>query len=113
MLVKENVSYYIGENLRRVRLLRGMSQKEVAKKLETTYQQIQKYEQGKNKLNVKQLTEFSEMFNVSIASFFDYEDIQQNKTIEKRQLELLHHYQKLSPHLQQSFFCLIKEITKH
>lgn len=42
----------IGENFRRTRLVAGMSQAEIAEALGVTFQQIQKYENGKNRLSV-------------------------------------------------------------
>jgi transcriptional regulator with XRE-family HTH domain len=42
---------YIGERIREARIAAGMSQKDLANMLGTSYQQIQKYESGRNRVN--------------------------------------------------------------
>lgn len=47
-----DIEAVIGANFRRARLVSGMSQTEMADSLGITYQQVQKYEAGKNRLAV-------------------------------------------------------------
>ena len=61
----------IGANVRRVRLLRGISQTELGKVADVTFQQVQKYENGLNRISAGNLVLFARALGVSIASLFD------------------------------------------
>jgi len=58
---------------RRVRLLRkcqGMSQTELANAIGLTFQQVQKYEKGTNRISASKLFEIAQALNVEVASLF-------------------------------------------
>jgi len=58
----------IGLQLKKIRLMRGYTQTRVAKAINITFQQIQKYERGTNECKAINLKKLSEYFDVS----FDY-----------------------------------------
>ena len=58
----------VGLQLKKIRLMRGYTQTRVAKAINITFQQIQKYEKGTNEVKSISLKKLSEFFNVS----FDY-----------------------------------------
>jgi transcriptional regulator with XRE-family HTH domain len=58
----------VGLQLKKIRLMRGFTQTRVAKAINITFQQIQKYEKGTNEVKSISLKKLSEFFNVS----FDY-----------------------------------------
>lgn len=60
----------IGQNLRALRQLRGMTQQELADHLGITFQQIQKYEKGTNRLTAARVQEISIILNVHILDFY-------------------------------------------
>ena len=60
----------IGLNLRSLRKRAGLSQKQVAAILGVTFQQVQKYEQGQNRLPVEKLHLFKNYLGVSYECFF-------------------------------------------
>ena len=62
---------YIGKRLRMIRLMRGLSQTDVAKRLGITFQQIQKYERGVNRVGAGRLQEIANLFSVTPAFFFE------------------------------------------
>lgn len=64
----------IGAKIRSLRLSRGISQKELAGYLEVTFQQLQKYEKGHNKISVDKLLSLSEYFRVPFNYFLHQED---------------------------------------
>jgi len=68
-ITKTDIS--IGRNLRAMREFAGMSQKELADILDVTFQQLQKYEQGKNRLPAARLFTLTRYFNVPFENFFD------------------------------------------
>lgn len=61
----------IGENLRRMRLVAGLAQEEVAARLGITYQQVQKYERGESRLSASRMYDLAAYFHVPYASFFE------------------------------------------
>tara|TARA_R110002051_G_scaffold318935_1_gene402130 strand:- start:542 stop:925 length:384 start_codon:yes stop_codon:yes gene_type:complete len=58
----------VGLQLKKIRLIKGYTQTRVAKAINITFQQIQKYERGTNEVKSINLKKLSEFFNVS----FDY-----------------------------------------
>jgi transcriptional regulator with XRE-family HTH domain len=71
MVTKRDINIYkqIGEKIRKLRLMKGMSQKELARYVGVTYQQIQNYEKGKSKIPVDRLIEIAKAFEVSLDYF--------------------------------------------
>lgn len=65
------VDRHVGERLRRLRLIRGVSQTDVAEKLGITFQQVQKYEQGKNRISASKLYEVAMALSMPPAYFFE------------------------------------------
>lgn len=60
---------WIGIRLRLARLSKGVTQSTVAEKLNTTFQQIQKYEKATNKISFDKLLAFCEAFDVDLDFF--------------------------------------------
>jgi transcriptional regulator with XRE-family HTH domain len=60
----------IGKCVREQRLAKGMSQMQLAKHLGVTFQQIQKYENGMNRIGSGRLQRIAEALNVPVAHFF-------------------------------------------
>lgn len=60
----------MGKNIRDVRTRRGFSQSEVADWLGLTFQQVQKYEKGTNRMAGEQLHFLALKMGVPIESFF-------------------------------------------
>lgn len=65
-----DVDVLIGNALKMKRRLLGLSQQELADKLGVTFQQIQKYENGTNRITASRLNQAAEVFGVSITDFF-------------------------------------------
>ena len=59
-----NIDKYISEKLRIIRLEKGLSQKNLGDMVGLTFQQIQKYELGKNRITCGRIYEFSKILNV-------------------------------------------------
>lgn len=64
------IDEYIGRQLRAKRQKRGFTLSEVAAKIGLSYQQIQKYEQAQSKVSAAVLYKFSQLYSISIDSFF-------------------------------------------
>jgi transcriptional regulator with XRE-family HTH domain len=57
----------IGGRIRSLRIHHELSQAQLAKKLGVTYQQVQKYESGRNQVNPTRLFQLAEIFGVSAS----------------------------------------------
>src|SRR3954470_2761427 len=65
-----HVDAYVGQQIRRFRLAKGMSQTDVADQLDVTFQQVQKYEKGWNRIAPSRLATLSRILDIDISSFF-------------------------------------------
>ena len=61
---------YAGNKLRIRRCLLGMSQQKLGQRCGVSFQQIQKYENGKNRISAGRLYEFSIILDVPLDYFF-------------------------------------------
>lgn len=77
-----SLDIFIGQNLRRLRGLAGLSQEKLGDKANITFQQIQKNENGKNRVAASRLYEFSQILECDINDFFDgYDGNYKNKAV--------------------------------
>jgi transcriptional regulator with XRE-family HTH domain len=65
------VDLHVGSLLRTLRTLHGLSQAELAERLDITFQQLQKYETGSNRTTAGRLWRASKILGVPISYFFD------------------------------------------
>ena len=65
------VDVHVGRKLKQIRTLRRYSQTDVAQRLSLSFQQIQKYEIGSNRIAASRLFELTQIFDVSPAYFFE------------------------------------------
>jgi transcriptional regulator with XRE-family HTH domain len=56
--------------VRALRLQRGLSQTELSDALDVTFQQVQKYERGMNRISSGRLLRIAEVLDVPVAFFF-------------------------------------------
>ncbi|HEV3184428.1 MAG TPA: helix-turn-helix transcriptional regulator [Xanthobacteraceae bacterium] len=64
----------VGQRIRIQRLAAGLSQSELAERIGVTFQQVQKYEKGTNRVGAGRLTKIARVLNVPVGSFFDGRD---------------------------------------
>ena len=65
------VDVYVGARIKQRRIEMGMSQQDLGKLLHLTFQQVQKYERGANRVGSSRLHELSQALNTPVAYFFD------------------------------------------
>ena len=65
------VDVHAGARLRQRRKLLGISQTSVAEAIGLTFQQVQKYEKGTNRISASRLFDLSRMLNVPVTFFFE------------------------------------------
>jgi transcriptional regulator with XRE-family HTH domain len=68
--VPDPVDIHVGARVRTRRLLIGMNQETLARALGLTFQQVQKYEGGANRISASRLSQIAEVLGVPIAYFF-------------------------------------------
>lgn len=69
------IDVHVGSRVRLRRLVIGMSQEKLGEQLGLTFQQVQKYEKGTNRIGASRLFEISRILSVPLQFF--YEDMEQ------------------------------------
>ena len=65
------IDVHVGARVKLRRMLLGMSQEALGKALGLTFQQIQKYEKGANRIGASRIFELSKLLDVPIQYFYD------------------------------------------
>ena len=65
------VDKYVGSRVRMRRIMLGMSQEKLGEALGLTFQQVQKYEKGTNRVGASRLQQISEILQVPVSFLFD------------------------------------------
>ncbi len=73
--VANPVDIHVGARVRMRRKFLNLSQTDLADALELTFQQVQKYERGSNRISASKLYQIAKMLRVPVSYFFDgYDD---------------------------------------
>ena len=67
------IDIHVGSRMRMRRMALGMSQEKLAKALGLTFQQVQKYEKGANRMGSSRLQQSADVLGVAVPFFFDWE----------------------------------------
>ena len=65
------IDMHVGKRVRLRRTLLGMSQEQLGGELNITFQQVQKYERGGNRISSSRLWDISQILDVPVNYFFD------------------------------------------
>lgn len=65
------VDIHVGSRVRLRRTLLGMSQEKLGEAIGLTFQQVQKYERGANRIGASRLFDLSKVLDVPVSFFFD------------------------------------------
>lgn len=65
------VDKHVGGRVRMRRILVGMSQEKLGEALDLTFQQVQKYEKGTNRIGASRLQQIAQVLGVPVTFFFD------------------------------------------
>ena len=121
-----SVDEQIGLKLRQRRTILGISQEKLAESLGVTFQQIQKYENGANRISASRLNLISQVLSVPFSYFFDDADkknlsenaddimSQEHNILQKKEtLELIRIYYSIkNPKLRKDVFNLVKSMAE-
>lgn len=127
----EAVDVHVGSRVRQRRTMLGMSQEKLGEALGLTFQQIQKYERGANRIGASRLHHISEVLDVPISYFFEelspaysknrgkqglaeaQADYQHDPMAKRETLELVRSYYKIrDPRVRRRVFELTKQLGK-
>jgi len=130
------VDIHVGARVRLRRTLMGLSQEKLGEAVGLTFQQIQKYERGANRIGASRLFELSRILDVPISFFFEdmtaelksgrkgtkgspglaegaQEKFERDPMIKRETLELVRAYYKITDSkVRKRLFELIKSISK-
>ena len=122
--VPDPVDVHVGARIRTRRLLIGMNQETLAQKLGLTFQQVQKYEGGANRVSASRLSRIAEVLGVSISYFFadlpapgddpsDEEGRRRALLQQPETLELVRHYYAIADQqVREQFLDMVKAVAK-
>jgi len=65
------IDVHVGQRIRQRRTLLGMSQERLAESIGLTFQQVQKYERGANRVGSSRLFDLARVLDVPISYFFE------------------------------------------
>jgi transcriptional regulator with XRE-family HTH domain len=122
--VPDPVDVQVGARVRTRRLLIGMNQETLARSLGLTFQQVQKYESGANRVSASRLSEIADILSVPISYFFSDLDpaggepsVQKVAARERLQrpetIELIRSYYAISdPAVRHQFLDMVKAVAQ-
>lgn len=128
------VDIHVGSRVRMRRTLLGMSQEKLGDALALTFQQVQKYERGANRVGSSRLYEISQILDVPISFFFEEmspetaaltplpvsasgvaessEEFERDPLAKRETLELVRAYYRISdPRIRKRIFELTKAVA--
>lgn len=97
-----SIDVALGKRLRFFRLARGKSQTDVASAIGVSFQQLQKYERGSNRLSVESMIRIARFLKVNPVEFIitDLDEDSESPLLtlppQADQLQLLQHYANIS-----------------
>ena len=65
------IDRYVGNKIKTARKLRKMTQTDLAQTIDVSYQQIQKYEKGDNRVSASMMYMIAQAINVPLAYFYE------------------------------------------
>ena len=113
------IDVHVGQRVRQRRVLCGLSQTELANAMGLTFQQLQKYERGMNRISASKLWQISQVLDVPVQWFFKEFSEPKGEEGSRREafhmkretLELVRNYVAVPADVQQKFLSLVKSIA--
>jgi transcriptional regulator with XRE-family HTH domain len=96
--------------IRNLRFKKNMTQAELASQIGVTFQQVQKYESGANRVSASRLSQIATVLDVEVAELFGTNPMSKITTPSKMLGELIAKFEKLSPRKQTALMKIIREM---
>jgi len=132
--VADPVDVHVGSRVRLRRTLLGLSQEKLGEAVGLTFQQIQKYERGANRIGASRMYDLSHVLDVPVSFFFDdmpeeikrrddtpadrlgditHEEVEKDPLTRRETLELVRAYYKVdNAPVRKRIFGLVKSLAK-
>lgn len=85
----------IGKRIKSRRLELSLTQEELATILDVSFQQIHRYESGKDRISVDKLQAIANALSVPVSRFFSSDGYEKTPLTDELEKELLSHYRKV------------------
>ncbi|MEX2615564.1 MAG: helix-turn-helix transcriptional regulator [Alphaproteobacteria bacterium] len=108
------VDVYVGQRVRMRRVMCGLSQTALANKIGLTFQQLQKYESGMNRISASKLWLIAQELDAPVQWFFA--DAAEGRSpaaefgTKRETLELVRNFMTIAPDVRQHFLSLVKSV---
>ena len=125
------IDIHVGKRVRLRRTLLGMSQEKFSKAINLTFQQVQKYERGTNRIGSSRLYQLSQVLDIPVSYFFDglpsefsglkapgltdvkIASFEGDPLVKRETLELVRAYYRITnPSVRKRVFELVKAVAK-
>lgn len=115
------VDIHVGSRVKLRRVLIGLSQGQLGEAIGLTFQQIQKYERGGNRISASMLHHIAEVLDVPVSFFFDdmpegqrLSAAQPDDTMTRQEsVELIRHYYALPEAVRRQVSALLRAMAQH
>jgi transcriptional regulator with XRE-family HTH domain len=112
------VDAHVGERLRSCRTLTGLSQAQLAERIGITFQQVQKYENGANRISASTLYELSRVLGIPVSYFFEGLDApgargaEGDQLLRRETLQLARAYDSIPKSVRRSVLDVAKSVAR-
>ncbi len=119
------IDVHVGNRVRQRRTLLGMNQTALAEALGLTFQQVQKYEKGTNRISASKLWNLTQILDVPVSYFFEKlsehepraarkgKDRDRDPLSKRETLELVRAYYRITdPNVRKRIYELVKALAK-
>lgn len=115
------VDIHVGARVKLRRVLIGLSQGQLGEAVGLTFQQIQKYERGGNRISASMLHHIADVLDVPVSFFFDdmpegqrLSPAQPDDTMTRQEsVELIRHYYSLPEAIRRQMSALLRAMAQH
>ena len=116
------VDMHVGVKLRQARILKKLTQTSLGKVVGLTFQQIQKYEKGSNRIGGSRLWQLSQILEIPVSYFFEglesgtrltADDAEVAETSRRKSMELVRNFHSIkNERTREAAYRLIKEMAR-
>jgi transcriptional regulator with XRE-family HTH domain len=106
---------HVGQRLKNRRTVMGLTQSDVADHLGISFQQVQKYELGRNRISASKLHDIAQLLNVDIGYFFEGLDKPEPDTLAPQpaeDTEALTLFRRQTPDTRNAILRILNEAAK-
>lgn len=115
MDITRDIDTRIGHNIRIRRIAMRMSQKELADRLELTFQQIQKYEKGSNRIAFSRAFQIAQILECETSDFLEgvkgVEAFPSNPAFSSQTARAMQLYESLPPEFKKTMLAVLKALS--